>query len=80
MEKSKKAAKNTPKKELPKPNKRILRKPEVQAIFGLSDVTIYRMEKAGKFPKRLQLGGNSVGWLSTEIDEHLTKLAAEREE
>lgn len=57
---------------------RVIRKPELQQIVGLSDVTIYRMEKAGRFPRRIQLGGNSVGWLASEIKGWLGERAAER--
>jgi prophage regulatory protein len=57
---------------------RILRKPETQFKVGLSDPTIYRLERAGKFPKRIQLGGNSVGWFESEIDAWMEKKAAER--
>jgi prophage regulatory protein len=57
---------------------RVLRKPEVREIVGLSDPTIWRMESAGRFPKRLQLGGKAVGWLKSEIDGWLAERAAER--
>jgi prophage regulatory protein len=58
--------------------KRIIRKPELLSRIGLSGVTIWRLEKAGLFPKRIQLGGNSVGWFDDEIDQWLSKKAAER--
>ncbi|MBC2713983.1 MAG: AlpA family phage regulatory protein [Desulfobacteraceae bacterium] len=48
---------------------RILRKPQIKKVTALSDPTIWRLEKAGKFPKRLQLGDNSVGWLEHEVLE-----------
>jgi prophage regulatory protein len=57
---------------------RIIRKPELFAIVPLSDPTIWRMEKRGDFPKRIKLGGNSVGWLSSEISAWLSKKATER--
>ena len=57
---------------------RVIRKRELLNIIGLSDPTIYRLEKAGKFPKRLQLGGNSVGWLSEEVDEWIQAKAEKR--
>lgn len=57
---------------------RIIRKPELFSKVGLSDATIWRMEKSGKFPKRLSLGGNSVGWLDHEIEEWFEKKATER--
>lgn len=57
---------------------RIIRKPELLNMIGLSDPTIWRMEKDGKFPKRLRLGGNSCGWLESEISGWLTERAAAR--
>jgi prophage regulatory protein len=35
-----------------------------------------RLEDAGRFPKRRQLGTNRVGWLEHEIDDWLANLAA----
>jgi prophage regulatory protein len=34
----------------------------------LSRTTIWRLEKAAKFPRRFSIGANSVGWLESEID------------
>jgi len=48
-------------------NQRIIRKPELFSRVGLSDATIWRMEKDGKFPRRVKLGGKSVGWIDDEI-------------
>ena len=47
---------------------RILRGPEVIMMTGLSRVSIWRKERLGEFPRRLQFGVNSVGWNSAEID------------
>lgn len=57
---------------------RVMRKKEVQATVGLSDVSIWRQERAGTFPRRIRLGGNSVGWLESEISGWLHQRAAER--
>lgn len=57
---------------------RIVRKKELLGIVGLSDPTVYRMEKAGRFPKRLRLGGNSCGWLQSEVDGWIAERAAAR--
>lgn len=57
---------------------RVMRKKEVLAVVGLSDVSVWRQERAGTFPKRLRLGGNSVGWLKSEIDGWLHQRAADR--
>jgi len=57
---------------------RIIRKKELLKAIGLSDVTIWRMERAGKFPRRIRLGGNSVGWYESEIIEWQERKKAER--
>jgi prophage regulatory protein len=52
-------------------SRKILRRREVIAKTGVSRSTIDRQEAAGQFPKRIQLGENSVGWFEDEIDQHL---------
>jgi prophage regulatory protein len=59
-------------------NCRIIRKPELLAKIGLSDATIWRLEKRNRFPQRVKLGGNSVGWFDTEVQEWLDEKASER--
>lgn len=49
----------------------ILRKKEVCKRVGLSSVTIWRMEKEGDFPNRIQLGKRAVGWDEFEISKWL---------
>ena len=44
-----------------------IRWPQVKAITGLSRTTVWRLEKAGQFPKRRSLGAHSVGWLQSEL-------------
>ena len=61
-----------------KTSERVIRKPELLAMIGLSDPTIWRMEKDGKFPKRIRLGGNSCGWLLSEVMAFLDQRAADR--
>ena len=48
---------------------RILKTNEVMKTIGLSKVTIWRMEKAGAFPKRINISSRRVGWLESEIEE-----------
>ncbi|OWJ67822.1 helix-turn-helix transcriptional regulator [Inquilinus limosus] len=45
-----------------------LRLPEVLRIAGVSDVTLWRWEKAGRFPRRFKLGPNSVGWDRADVE------------
>ena len=59
-------------------NQRIIRKPELLSKLSLSDATIWRMEKKNRFPRRIKLGGNSVGWFESEVNEWLEKKAADR--
>ena len=58
--------------------RRILRKPELMTKIGLSDASIWRMERAGRFPKRIRLGGKSVGWFSDEVEKWFQEKAAAR--
>jgi prophage regulatory protein len=46
---------------------KLLSQQRVSDITGLSRVTIWRYERAGRFPKRLKLGPNRVGWRSDEV-------------
>lgn len=57
---------------------RIIRKPEIIGRSGMSDATIWRMERIGKFPRRFKIGGNSVGWLSDEFDAWLAERIKNR--
>lgn len=58
---------------------KILRLPTVLDRVGKSKASVYRDEAAGRFPKRIALGANSVGWLESEIDAWIEERAAERE-
>jgi prophage regulatory protein len=58
---------------------RILRKGAVKTKSGLSDASIDRREAAGEFPRRVQLGPRSVGWVEDEVDEWIAKRLAERD-
>jgi prophage regulatory protein len=50
-------------------SKKFLRKQDLRAKVPVSYPTIWRWEKAGKFPARRRLGPNIVGWLESEVDE-----------
>ncbi len=53
---------------------RLLRLPQVVERTGLSETTIWRWEKAGKFPRRRRLGPNSVAWVADELEEWAAAL------
>jgi prophage regulatory protein len=45
----------------------IIRRPQVEAMTGLSRSTIYARIAAGAFPRQVFLGGKAVGWIEAEI-------------
>lgn len=59
---------------------RILSKRQVKELVLYSPQHIARLEKAGSFPKRVQLGPNRVGWVEAEVLEWLKERLARREE
>jgi predicted DNA-binding transcriptional regulator AlpA len=46
---------------------RLLRRQVVQDLTGLSKATLWRLERAGKFPKAVQLTSRSVGYRESDI-------------
>jgi prophage regulatory protein len=50
---------------------RILRRPEVEKLVGLSRSTIYSRLEQGTFPKPIPLGGRLVGWLEQDVQNWL---------
>ena len=58
---------------------KLLTKKEVRARVCYSPQHIARLEKAGSFPKRVQLGLNRVGWVETEIDDWIKARIDERD-
>ena len=53
---------------------RLLRIKEVAFMTGLSRMTIYRLERAGTFPRRRRLGTHSVAWLEHDVSHWVTTL------
>lgn len=52
---------------------RILSKHDLKEMALYSPQHVARLEKAGQFPKRIQLGPNRVGWLESEVLDWLTE-------
>mgnify|MGYP000072936531 FL=1 len=50
---------------------RIMRLKEIIEKTGLSRSTIYNLISKGEFPKQVDLGARSVGWVDTEVEEWL---------
>lgn len=57
---------------------RLLSKRQVREKVLYSPAHIARLEKAGLFPQRVQLGVSRVGWVEDEIELWLQKRIAER--
>jgi len=53
---------------------RVLRKPEVLRLTGLSAATVYRWIAEDRFPRPVKLGPNSVGWRWADIQGWLEAL------
>jgi len=59
---------------------RMLRLPDVLQKTGLSRSQIYRLMTLGSFPRQIQLGDRSSGWIESEIDGWLAgRIALSRE-
>ena len=59
---------------------KIIRRPEVESITGLSRSSIYAKMENGTFPKGIKLSERSVGWLEHEVQEWLkNRVAATRQ-
>jgi prophage regulatory protein len=56
-----------------------LRLPEVQAKVGLGRDSVYRLARAGKFPKPIKVSERCGGWFEDELDAYLECRAAERD-
>ena len=50
-----------PREQIPVPQGRIMRLPEVLKMVGLSSSTLWNMVRDGRFPKQIRLGRRSVG-------------------
>ncbi len=59
---------------------RIIREHELRMIVPYSSMHIWRLERAGRFPARIRLGPNRVGWSLREVSDWLDERKAERME
>ena len=53
---------------------KLLKRPAVEAITGLSRAAIYARMKVATFPLPVRLGPNSVAWRESEIQEWIRRL------
>lgn len=59
---------------------RILRRQEVQIRVGFCDQQLLKLEALGLFPRRMQTGFRSVGWLEHEVDNWIVEKMRQRED
>ena len=59
---------------------RILSKRQLRELVLYSPQHVARLEKAGQFPKRVQLGPSRVGWVEDEVLDWLSSKLNRREE
>ena len=60
-------------------NVKIIRRPDVEAMTGLSRSSIYEKMDKGTFPTAIKLSERSVGWLEHEVQEWLkNRISATR--
>lgn len=59
---------------------KMLDKRQVSERVLYSPQHVARLEAAGEFPKRVQLGGNRVGWVESEINEWLQRRIDARDQ
>ena len=57
---------------------RILSKKQLRELVLYCAAHIDRLEKAGKFPKRVRLGPNRVGWIEQEVLDWLEHRIKDR--
>jgi prophage regulatory protein len=46
-------------------------------ILPISRVTIWRLVRAGKFPRPIRIGGNATCWLEEDIRQYLASLKSQ---
>jgi len=56
----------------------LLPEQEVLRQTAVSKTTIWRLERQGRFPKRIRISPRRVGWLQSEVDAWINERIAER--
>ena len=56
---------------------KLIRRPEVQAMTGMSRAAIYQKMATGQFPRPINIGRRAVAWPLSVIDEWIEARKAE---
>ena len=57
---------------------KLITKKQLRDMVPYTPQHILRLEKMGKFPKRVRVGENSVAWLLTEVERWIAVRVAQR--
>jgi prophage regulatory protein len=60
------------------PSDRLITKRELCQLVPYTPQHILRLEKRGKFPRRIQVGPNRVAWLLSEVEAWISERVAAR--
>ena len=52
-------------------NLEVIRPKELSKMLSISQPTLWRMEKRGELPKKVQISERTVGWLKSDIQDWL---------
>lgn len=63
----------------PTPERRVLRRGEVEHRTGIKRAHLYALMRAGRFPQSFPLGIRAVGWDSYEVDQWIAERRAQRD-
>ena len=58
---------------------RFLRLTEILRRVPYSEAHIWRLEKAGKFPRRVRIGANRIAWVESEVNNWVSSKLPERD-
>jgi len=54
-------------------------RPAQRGLLNFSVATLLRLERAGAFPRRINMSIGRIGWLKAEVDRWIASKAAERQ-
>ena len=60
------------------PSMKLITKKQLHDMVPYTPQHILRLEKMGKFPKRVRVGENRVAWLLTEVERWIAVRVAQR--
>ena len=58
---------------------RLITKKQLRSMIPYTPQHILRLEKKGKFPRRVQVGANRVAWLLPEIEHWIAERVSARD-